>query len=297
MEAPRGLWPRSEGGEFLRTASGSKDASRRSVGGPAGQCDNYPRGVAGYAALSARMHVPRIPDPHTGPARRERPELPERPERIGLFGGSFDPVHSGHLHVARAALERFDLDRVVFVPARQSPHKLSRQLAPGEHRLAMLRLATASEPRFEVSDMELARPGPSFTVDTWRAFRAAVGADASAEIYLVLGSDNLSGLATWREARALLEGTQPIVIHRRRSNAGERGEDADRERVFAEIERDLGPVIVAKLRRGYVSLPPVDVSSTELRSRSPEALRTAHEIPAAVLAYIREHGLYGTTRA
>lgn len=225
------------------------------------------------------MPTPRVPRRH---------DEPERPERIGLFGGSFDPVHAGHLHVARAALERFDLARVVFVPARQSPHKLSRVLAAGEHRLAMLRLATAPEPRFEVSDLELVRPGPSFTVDTWRAFRAAAGAGADAEIFLVVGSDNLAGIATWREARELLAGTQPIVVHRRV------GASDDLARVFSDLERELGPALAEKLRRGYVALPPVDVSSTELRGRASRALHASHEIPAPVLAYIRAHELYGS---
>jgi nicotinate-nucleotide adenylyltransferase len=95
--------------------------------------------------------------------------------RLGLFGGSFDPIHAGHLHAARAAREAFDLSRIVFVPARQSPYKPDRQLAPGSDRMEMVRLAIRGEPGFEVNALELARTGPSFTIDTVRALPAALG--------------------------------------------------------------------------------------------------------------------------
>jgi nicotinate (nicotinamide) nucleotide adenylyltransferase len=145
----------------------------------------------------------RSPDPRSAP-----------PERVGLFGGSFDPIHAGHLHAARAARTAFGLDRVVFVPANQSPYKPTRRLAPGPDRLEMLRLALRGEPGFEVSDLELERQGPSYTIDTVRALRGSLGLAADASIHLILGSDVLDGLAGWREARALLEAVQPVVVHR-----------------------------------------------------------------------------------
>ena len=203
-------------------------------------------------------------------------DTPQGVRRIGLFGGSFDPPHSGHLHVARAARGRFGLDRVVFVPAAEPPHKPERQLAPGADRLALLRLLIEDEPRCEVSDLELARGGRSFTIDTVRALPAALGEPEDCEIYLLLGSDNLAGLPRWREARALLERVQPVVVRRAGELAGE----------IAEIAPQLGEELVRKLERGALDLPPVPVSSSALRAD----LRL---VPPALLEYIRAHGLYG----
>jgi nicotinate-nucleotide adenylyltransferase len=209
---------------------------------------------------------------------------PRAAQRIGLFGGSFDPVHSGHLHAARAALDAFDLDRVVFVPAARAPHKPGLPHTSDEHRLAMLRLAIAAEPRFSVSDLELRRGGTSYTIDTVRALPAELGLAEGDEIFLVLGSDNLRGLSSWRDVRELLELARPIVVQR----------EGDPDRLLDDLRRNLGEAACAKLDAGYLRRPPVPVSSTELRehmrgSRTP----LEHEIPAAVQAYIQRHRLYG----
>lgn len=203
--------------------------------------------------------------------------------RLGLFGGSFDPVHVGHLHAAKAAREAFELSRIVFVPARQSPFKPGRELAPGTDRMEMLRLATRGQPGFEVNDLELRRTGPSYTIDTVRALPAALGLPEDVPIHLILGSDVLDGLAGWREARALLERVQPVVVHR----AG------GFEEHVAEIERVLGPALASKVRAGYLRLPPVPSSATDLRARLPGLPGEVPDLPPQVLAYIRERGLYG----
>jgi nicotinate-nucleotide adenylyltransferase len=213
--------------------------------------------------------------------------------RLGLFGGSFDPVHAGHLHAARAALAAFDLDRVVFVPAREPPHKPGRRLAAGEDRLEMLRLATRDEPRFLVHGLELSRSGPSYTIDTVRALPAALGEAEDVPIYLILGGDNLEGLAEWREAGALLDRVQPVVVHR----AGEpAGKFEAPERGLEEIERRLGRAAADKVRAGYLRLPPVPVSSSDLRARLPGLGPGVLDLPPAVFDYIRARGLYGAAR-
>ncbi len=204
--------------------------------------------------------------------------------RLGIFGGSFDPVHAGHLHAARAATQAFDLHRVVFVPAREPPHKPGRALVSGADRLEMLRLAIAGEPRFEVHGIELARPGPSFTIDTVRELPALLGEAEDAPVFLILGSDNLAGLASWRSARELLARVQPIVVHR----------EGDPEPAFAELERALGAEAAAKCRAGYLALPPVEVSSTDLRARLPDLGSRTLDLPREVLEHIRRRGLYGT---
>jgi len=205
------------------------------------------------------------------------------PRRIGLFGGSFDPPHSGHLHVAHAARGRFGLDRLVFVPAAEPPHKAGRSLASGADRLAMLRILIAGEPGCEVSDLELVRGGRSFTIDTVRALPAALGEAADCEIHLLLGSDNLALLPQWREARALLERVQPVVVRR--------GKPLSEE--IAALSGALPEELLRKLERGALDLPPVDVSSTELREALPGADVDARLLTPALLEYIRAHGLYG----
>jgi nicotinate-nucleotide adenylyltransferase len=208
---------------------------------------------------------------------------PAAVRRIGLFGGSFDPPHAGHLHVARAARERFRLDRLVFVPAAEPPHKPGRQLAPGADRLAMLQLLLEGEPRCEVSDLELARGGRSFTIDTVRALPAALREPEDCEIYLLLGSDNLELLPRWREARALLERVQPVVVRRGGELALE----------LAPIAAELGPELGRKLERGALDLPPVPISSTQVRETLAGTDVELALLPPAVLAYIRARGLYG----
>jgi nicotinate-nucleotide adenylyltransferase len=213
------------------------------------------------------------------------------PRRIGLFGGSFDPVHAGHLHAAQAALQAFALDRVAFVPARLPPHKPGRVLASGADRLEMLRLATAGEPRFVVLGLELEREGPSYTIDTVRALPAALGEAEDVPIYLILGSDNLVGLESWREAAALIERVQPVVVHR--------SEDPDG--ALQQIERKLGPALAERIRSGYLRLPPVPASSTAIRARLADSRQhgpreTEVELAPAVHDYICAHGLYGAAR-
>lgn len=209
-----------------------------------------------------------------------------RPRRIGLFGGSFDPVHAGHLHAARAAARAFELDRVIFVPAAESPHKVGVRLASGADRARMIELAIQDEPAFSVSRLELERGGRSYTIDTARDLPRAVGEPEDCEIYLVIGSDNVALLATWREADRLLERVQPVVVHRA-------GEPA---LLLAGVERRFGRAVVDKLRRGYLELPPVPVSATDVRARlaRPGAGSAADlALDPRVLDYVRAHGLYG----
>lgn len=208
------------------------------------------------------------------------------PRRVGLFGGSFDPVHLGHLHVAEAAQRAFALDRVVFVPAAQPPHKPGRRLAPGHHRLRMLALALAGHPDWSVSELELERGGTSFTIDTVRALPAALGAPDDVAIFLLLGDDNLPGLPAWREARALVERVQPIVVRR----------DGDAAALLEPARRLLGDELARKLERGYLALEPVRVSSTALRAELPGLADDVSGLPPGVLDYIRAHGLYGSAR-
>jgi nicotinate-nucleotide adenylyltransferase len=147
----------------------------------------------------------------------------------------------------------------------------------------MLRLASAGEPRFEISDLELRRGGISFTIDTVRALPRALGLPADIEIYLILGSDNLPGLPHWHQVRELLELVRPIVVHR----------EGDPDRLLEDLRGSLGETAYAKLKAGYLRLPPVVVSSTHLRSAMNNPEREQPEIPLAVREYIRAQRVYG----
>jgi len=211
------------------------------------------------------------------------PRDAQGPRRIGIFGGSFDPVHAGHLHAARAARSAFALDRVVFVPAAESPHKVGVRMASGAQRVAMLELAIRGESAFSVSPIELERGGASYTIDTVRNLPAAIGESADCALYLIVGSDNVALLPTWREADLLLARVQPIVVHR----AG------DPRVLLTDLEARFGRDIAAKMRAGYIELPPVVVSSTDLRTRFSKGGAHTIDVPASVLEYIRAHHVYG----
>ncbi len=208
-----------------------------------------------------------------------------RPRRIGLFGGSFDPVHGGHLHAARAARDAFVLDRVIFMPAARPPHKAARELVSGDHRVEMIRRAIAGEAGLEVSTIELERPGPSYTIDTLRELRSAIGEPAETELYLVMGSDSLEHLAGWRAVREIVREAQPIVVLR----------GVDRE-VPAELVRVLGPELAGRLERGFVRRPPAPGSSTQMRERLERGDPELSDLPDSVREYVIQHGLYRVER-
>ncbi len=183
--------------------------------------------------------------------------------RIGVFGGTFDPVHVGHLAIAQAALETAGLDRVVFVPARRSPLKDSEPVAGEADRLAMLVLATKDEPRFSVSSVELDREGPSYTVDTLEALRP------TGDLFLILGSDALADLAKWRSPERIKELASLLVA--RRPGAPE-PDAASGARAF--------------------DAPCLDISSRELRARASRGLSLRYLVPDEVWRHIASGGLY-----
>lgn len=183
--------------------------------------------------------------------------------RTGLFGGSFDPIHNGHLILAREARERLGLDRVIFIPARISPHKLDRTPAPAALRLEMVRAAIAGEEGFECDDLELRREGPSFTIDTVRELRGRFPADA---FFYFIGADNLAQLHTWAEVATLRELVRFVVLDRHADG----GEGGDFPRIGRRIE----------------------VSSTEVRNRVARGLSIRYLMPEAACDIIQRHGLY-----
>ena len=215
--------------------------------------------------------------------------------RTAVFGGSFNPIHFGHLLLADDLLEILALDRVLFVPAKHPPHKDPTRLAPPEDRLAMVRLATDGHRGFEVSDLELARPGPSFTVDT-----LATLARPGLTLFLVVGSETFLDLLSWREPRRVARLARLVIVPRVGSPFDTESEVA--QKVLREIGVEGGFTTVDGGRvpeRGVIvsraaSMP---ISASELRRRVREGRSLAFRLPPAVADYIRARGLYRETPA
>lgn len=200
--------------------------------------------------------------------------------RIGLFGGSFNPVHVGHLIASRAVAEQLHLDKLYLVPAAMPPHRMPKSLAAPEHRLAMLRLAVQGEPLFEVSDFELSRPGPSYTVLTVEEFRRQRG--ESTELFWIIGADSLAELGNWYQADRLVDMCQIITAAR----SGWDKVDT------ARLLRRFSPSQVEKLTAGILPTPRVDISASDIRRRVSEGLSIRYLVPDAVAGYINQNALY-----
>lgn len=201
------------------------------------------------------------------------------PPRIGVLGGTFDPVHIGHLILARESTEKLGLDRLLFVPARRPPHKDPAALTPAKHRVAMLELALEDEPDFEVDRREIERGGPSYTVDTLRSLREEF---TEAEIFFLIGADSLPELKSWREPEQLFRLAHFVTVVRP-------GFPHDR---ISQLEDSFPKAVIAELRARLLETTPIAVSSTEIRRKLRQGLSIQHMVPSAVEAYIRLHDLY-----
>lgn len=193
--------------------------------------------------------------------------------RLGVFGGTFDPPHVGHLLAAVDAVERIGLDRMIFVPAAQQPLKVGTVTAAPGHRLAMTRLLAADDPRFAVDPIEIERAGLSYSVDTLEALGRR---HAGAELFFVVGADTLASFERWREPRRVLELARVVVLRR----------DADAVTPPPLMQEAPGrePTVLASRR--------VDVSSTEVRARVKAGLPIRGFVPDAVAAYVQAERLY-----
>jgi nicotinate-nucleotide adenylyltransferase len=216
--------------------------------------------------------------------------------RVGVFGGSFNPIHHGHLLLADEVRELLGLDRVLFVPAGAPPHKSAAGLAPAADRHAMVRLAVADHPGLAVSDVELRRPGPSYTVDTLEAL-----ATEGDELFLLVGSETFLDLLSWREPARVARLARLVVVPRLGSAFDPEGEAA--RKVLRGIGIADGFVHVTAGEplpaRGIpiVHATSLPISASELRRRAAEGRSLAFRLPPAVIAYIREHALYRSREA
>ncbi|HET9886758.1 MAG TPA: nicotinate-nucleotide adenylyltransferase [bacterium] len=191
-------------------------------------------------------------------------------ERWGLFGGTFDPIHWGHLLLAEITRQILNLQKVFFIPARIPPHK-GNVRASSEQRFRMTQLACEGNPYFEVSDVEIRREGPSYTVDTLRTFRAK---NAKAELYLIIGADSAKDLGSWKDHETILEQSNVVVLARPDS---------------------LGDNVSANMGSRITILPTplIELSSSEIRRQVHEGRSIRYLVTDSVEKYIRAENLYG----
>ncbi|HEU4684443.1 MAG TPA: nicotinate-nucleotide adenylyltransferase [Nitrospira sp.] len=219
------------------------------------------------------------------------------PSTIGLFGGTFNPIHNCHLTIARLSREAVGLEKVVFIPSGTPPHKPGTDLAPAKDRLEMVRLAIEGEPAYAVSDAEIRRPGKSFTIDTVRLMMQEYGPQA--RLSFLIGLDAFLDVETWREPEALLALCSFVVISRpglsfqslTRLNilpavpVRELAELDEEQR--AKLEWPIGLQGITCLR-----LPPCDISASDIRTRVSRGQSVAGLLPPTVESYILHHHLY-----
>ncbi|MEW6289239.1 MAG: nicotinate-nucleotide adenylyltransferase [Thermodesulfobacteriota bacterium] len=215
-------------------------------------------------------------------------------KKIGLFGGTFDPVHNGHLAVGRAALRQLGLDTLYFIPASSPPHKADQLITPFFHRVAMLRLAVQGELRFVVSDIEGLRNGLSYTIDTLLQFRQILGPEA--DFFFVIGLDAFADITTWKSYHELLNRASFVVIDR--PSLGCQTVAQVVGRCFpAYREEDRGVWSKAGSRRIYsLAMDPVPVSSSMIRDRLRRGEAIDQLTPAGVVEYLRRNRLLSAAK-
>jgi nicotinate-nucleotide adenylyltransferase len=196
---------------------------------------------------------------------------------IGVLGGTFDPIHMGHLKVAEKARDRLNLAQTLFMPAGQPWLKLNNAISPAQHRLEMVRLALADKPYFKLSTMEIERTGPTYTVDTIAELQAQLG--AGDEIFFILGWDNLTQFPQWHQPARLIKMCRLVAVPRVN---------------YPVPDLDSLEAVLAGLSQRVILLdePRIDISASEIRRRVARGLSIHHLVPEPVERYIKQHRLY-----
>lgn len=198
-------------------------------------------------------------------------------QRIGVFGGTFDPIHLGHIRAAKAACEGLKLDRLIWVPNRRSPLRLDEDRTPAHHRVAMLERAVGDEAGFEVSDSETKREGPSYLIDT---LETLIKEQPEAECFFLMGADSLDTFDRWVRVEDIVSMVQVCVMPRP-------GGEAERKLTDLEVR---APRLAQSIR--LLDGPHTDISASEIRRRIQAGQPITDLVPKSVWDYIREHTLY-----
>jgi nicotinate-nucleotide adenylyltransferase len=211
--------------------------------------------------------------------------------RVGLFGGSFNPIHFGHLRAAEEDREALGLDLVYFIPAASPPHKASGDLAPSEHRLAMVRLATKGNRHFMASDVEIRRTGSSYSIETIRHFLATLRQPAT--LYLLMGADQFAELDTWKDCDELVRLTN-IAVHARfmKGETGPPRISVAALKRFGYTQADDHYVHTSGQTLSFVETTFFPISATEIRSKLQRNESIRYLMPADVFDYVQRHSLY-----
>ncbi|MCZ6697465.1 MAG: nicotinate-nucleotide adenylyltransferase [Planctomycetota bacterium] len=202
-------------------------------------------------------------------------------ERIGLYGGSFDPIHFGHLISARSVAEQLDFSRIILIPSARPPHKPTAAVIDARHRLEMARLAVAGDPLFEVSEVELHRAGPSYSIDTVDELGRQLGDQC--DLFWIIGADSLPELATWHRIGELLDRIRIVTAARPGFVVPD----------VTSLEAKVGAPAVEKLISDRFRTPEIDISATGIRQRVRKGRSVRYLTPSPVAEYIAREGLYG----
>lgn len=205
----------------------------------------------------------------------------QKAARVGIMGGTFDPVHQGHLVTAEAVRSEFSLNKVVFVPSGQPPHKKGLLISDKEHRYIMTVLATAANPYFEVSRTEIERPGESYAIDTVRYFKNIMIPDA--ELFFITGADAIMEIVTWKEVEELFESCTFIAATRPGVNLSEM-----RKKLLTKLTKSNIQKIIP------IEVPAMAISSTDIRERVRNKSTIKYLVPESVENFIQKNDLYQT---
>ncbi|MBC8548645.1 MAG: nicotinate-nucleotide adenylyltransferase [Candidatus Brocadiales bacterium] len=204
-------------------------------------------------------------------------------KKIGILGGTFNPIHMGHLILADEVCKIHHLSKILFIPAYIPPHKYVDDLADPHHRFQMIKAAISGISKFEVSDLEIIREGKSYTIDTIQEILSHYGEDD--EIFLIMGADSLNELELWKNIKRLSQLCHFVIVNR----PGFKAEASPR---LVEI---IGSDNILDIERLKLDISPVDISSTNIRKRVNDGVQINGLVPECVEAYIKEHGLYSST--
>jgi len=199
-------------------------------------------------------------------------------QKVGILGGTFNPIHYGHLIIAESVRENFCLDKVLFIPSGRPPHKHGREVIAAEHRFEMVRLAVESNPYFEASGVEIGKEGYTYTINTMKLLREQYGKDTN--LYFIIGADNIPELETWKDFKDIFKLCEFIAVLR----PGHARNSFEKEISYLRMNY--------KFRVHLIEAPLIDISSSDIRNRLSTGKSIKYLVPEKVEEYIRTKGLY-----